>query len=260
MDRVFGLLRPGGLLVLLETTRHPSWFDISTGLIHGWQIFEDELRTDHPLVDVERWQPLVRTHGAETVEAYPSMGSAAEILGQHVILARRSLAVAPTMQSSAGIVRREGVDRGPATPASTGVVDLRATLAAASPEEVDDLLVEFVRQQVAAILRLEPASLDPSGRLMDLGVDSLMAVELRNLIAAGLQLKRRPSATLIFDYPTVRAIAGYLRRDVLKLGDSPIAPEPLAADAARLTEAAAAVGAMDDQAIEALLNKTLETL
>jgi SAM-dependent methyltransferase len=260
MDRALGLLRPGGLLVLLETTCHPSWFDISTGLIHGWQVFEDELRADHPLIDADRWQPLLREHGAEAVEAYPSKGSAAEILGQHVILARRSVAAAAaTMPATCGAIGIElpGIDSAPA--AAGASTDVRARLTVVSSEEADELLVDFVRQQVAGILRLDPATLDPGARLMDLGVDSLMAVELRNLLAAGLQLKRRPSATLIFDYPTVRAIAGHLRRDVLKLAP-PRDPEPIPGDAVRLTEAAVAVGAMDDLAIEALLNKTLETL
>jgi hypothetical protein len=44
--------------------------------------------------------------------------------------------------------------------------------------------------------------------LQDMGLDSLMALELRNVLA---QAMGRPlSATLLFDYPTVRGLAGYL--------------------------------------------------
>jgi malonyl CoA-acyl carrier protein transacylase len=260
MDRALGLLGPGGMLVLLETTRHPSWFDISTGLIHGWQIFEDDLRTDHPLIDADRWQSLLREHGAEAVECYPANGSPAEVFGQHVLLARRSTDVVVGTATSATTKQTVG-GAVPAPVAETAQLpDLRDRLAAASSDEVDELLVDFVSQQVASVLRFDPASLDPGARLMDLGVDSLMAVELRNRLAAGLQLKRRPSATLIFDHPTVRAIAGYLRRDVLKIADAPPAPAPAADDRQMVTAAALGVAALDDQAIEALLNKTLETL
>jgi acyl transferase domain-containing protein/short-subunit dehydrogenase/acyl carrier protein len=44
--------------------------------------------------------------------------------------------------------------------------------------------------------------------LQELGLDSLMALELRNILA---QAMGRPlSATLLFDYPTIRGLAGYL--------------------------------------------------
>jgi hypothetical protein len=37
-----------------------------------------------------------------------------------------------------------------------------------------------------------------------------MAVELRNLLGAGLQYERTLPATLVYDYTSVEAIAGYL--------------------------------------------------
>ena len=45
---------------------------------------------------------------------------------------------------------------------------------------------------------------------MDLGIDSLMAVELRNRLATGLALAKPLTATLVFDFPTIADIAGHL--------------------------------------------------
>ena len=42
-----------------------------------------------------------------------------------------------------------------------------------------------------------------------------MAVELRNLLGSGLELKKNLPATLLFDYPTLDAVVDYLAREVL---------------------------------------------
>jgi hypothetical protein len=44
--------------------------------------------------------------------------------------------------------------------------------------------------------------------LQELGLDSLMALELRNVLAQALG--RPLSATLLFDHPTIRGLGGYL--------------------------------------------------
>ena len=86
--RLRELLAPGGLLLLLESTRHLAWFDMSTGLIEGWQAFNDDLRVDGPLLPPERWLQVLRTAGFDEADAWPRAGSAAEAIGQHLIVAR----------------------------------------------------------------------------------------------------------------------------------------------------------------------------
>jgi acyl carrier protein len=81
---------------------------------------------------------------------------------------------------------------------------------------------------------LDPAStVDPDRPLRELGLDSLMAVELRNALAAGLG--RSLPATLLFDYPSLDAIANHVIRT---LGGAPSpggppAPEPAPDDTGR---------------------------
>lgn len=61
-------------------------------------------------------------------------------------------------------------------------------------------------------MRLETDfSIEPEQRLMDLGLDSLMALELRRALSSGLDRPQDDlSATLAFDYPTPAGIAAYL--------------------------------------------------
>jgi acyl transferase domain-containing protein/NADPH:quinone reductase-like Zn-dependent oxidoreductase/short-subunit dehydrogenase len=58
-------------------------------------------------------------------------------------------------------------------------------------------------------------SVDPRQPLHDLGLDSLMAVELRNALAA--PLKRHLPATLAFDHPTIESLTLYLAKEILHL-------------------------------------------
>ena len=68
--------------------------------------------------------------------------------------------------------------------------------------------MQAVRREAAAILSLPAESLQAKRALAEYGLDSLMAVELRNALAtlAGMRL---PSS-LLFDYPNLEALAGHL--------------------------------------------------
>jgi acyl transferase domain-containing protein/NAD(P)-dependent dehydrogenase (short-subunit alcohol dehydrogenase family)/acyl carrier protein len=92
------------------------------------------------------------------------------------------------------------------------------------PTQRRKLLASLLCDQIAAILgQNAPTHLDPQQPLLALGLDSLMAVELRNSLASitGHSLP----ATLLFDYPTVDAISTYLLRDVLGLEAEPAAAD-----------------------------------
>ena len=82
-------------------------------------------------------------------------------------------------------------------------------LAAHQAQEADTFLLDYLRQAVAQILGIpDPEQIDPHQGLLDIGVDSLMAVELRNRLSNGL-VEQLPS-TLIFDYPTLAKLTDYL--------------------------------------------------
>ena len=70
-------------------------------------------------------------------------------------------------------------------------------------------VLDLVRGEIAAVLGLAGAgAVLPERPLQQLGLDSLMAIELRNRLAA--RAETTLPATLAFDYPTPDAIAGLL--------------------------------------------------
>ncbi|WP_345006128.1 beta-ketoacyl reductase, partial [Streptosporangium album] len=87
-------------------------------------------------------------------------------------------------------------------------------LVAGLPEtERDRVLLTLVRTHVAAVLgHGGPESIGPDKGFLELGLDSLAALELRNRLSAvaGWRLP----ATLIFDHPTPRAVVDYLRSEL----------------------------------------------
>jgi mycoketide-CoA synthase len=87
---------------------------------------------------------------------------------------------------------------------------LTSRLATLTPEDQRQALLQLLRAQTALVLGVaSPESIDEQRTFRDLGFDSLTAVELRNRIntSTGLQLP----ATMIFDYPTLGALADHLR-------------------------------------------------
>ncbi|WP_394850848.1 SDR family NAD(P)-dependent oxidoreductase [Pendulispora brunnea] len=86
---------------------------------------------------------------------------------------------------------------------------LRARLSRMPESEWAAAVLDIVRSEVAVVLRLPGAAAVPPERpLKELGIDSLMSVELRNRLAARSDTKL--PATLVFDHPTPHAISRLL--------------------------------------------------
>lgn len=112
----------------------------------------------------------------------------------------------------------EETTRSAETPGSTHLVE---QLTAAPAQQRRKLVLDHLRNTVAEVTRIEAAEIREDTGFFDLGMDSLMAVELRRRLeqAVGKELP----ATLAMDYPRLSDVADYLIGDVLELGDRPTA-------------------------------------
>ncbi len=113
-------------------------------------------------------------------------------------------------------------------------------LAQAAPNRRRALLLAYVQEQVGKVLGAKPAQLREHVALSELGLDSLMAIELRNLLSQNLGLPRALPATLVFDYPSVGALADYLDREILPPLIAELAPEQDTAGAPQIPREVAA--------------------
>jgi NADPH:quinone reductase-like Zn-dependent oxidoreductase/acyl carrier protein len=170
--------------------------------------------------DRRRWT----NQGVEAIE--PARGR--EVLLDLLAGSRPQITVLPISwatygQSSAGrspsslvadLVRAAAQEPGAAA-AGNEPTDVRARLEAVAPARRRAVLVSFVTEQAVKVLGLPSTYvLDAQRGLRDVGLDSLMAIELRNRLqeTTGQPLP----ATLAFDCPTVAALTDYLSTRVLQ--------------------------------------------
>ncbi len=95
--------------------------------------------------------------------------------------------------------------------------ELLRALEEAVASEREEILVRFVSEQAANVLGLAASAIDPQKPLAEMGLDSLMAVELRNALALAVG-KTLPS-TLLFDFPTLEALCHYLLKETLSFDE-----------------------------------------
>ncbi|WP_371786690.1 SDR family NAD(P)-dependent oxidoreductase [Streptosporangium subroseum] len=151
--------------------------------------------------------PLTAEQGLAAFDA--ALGTGTALVAPLVIditALRNATTVPPLLQ---------GLAPAPAGARATNALGRR--LAALPQAERDHAVLGLVRTQVAEVLGYRSADRVAAGRAFtELGFDSLTAVELRNRLAAATGL-RLPS-TLVFDYPTVAALAAFVAGELAGRG------------------------------------------
>src|SRR5271166_1152699 len=136
--------------------------------------------------------------------------------------------------------------------------DLRLKIASAAPEELGGIIRQAVRDAVGSVLRVKTDALRDDQPLTDLGLDSLMGVEIENSIEGSLGVSLPPASlirartigqivVLIAEHMGAKRAGGALVATAAPMTMS----EPASADEVNLE-------ALSDEEIEGLLGDNAE--
>ncbi|SNS51617.1 type I polyketide synthase [Rhodococcoides kyotonense] len=135
-----------------------------------------------------------------------------------------------------GLVQQSAARQPTSAVHGTGPGAWAETLAERTVPEGRHLMLDVVRSAAATVLGYDAAdSVDPDQAFKELGFDSLAAVALRNQLGATTGLRLPP--TLVFDHPSARAVAEFLRAELV--------PDPLTAALADVERLRAAVAEIE---------------
>jgi acyl carrier protein len=154
--------------------------------------------------------PLSVEEGLRLVDRTFGGGTGAVVAARLDLAVVRAASAIPPLLRDLVPRRARRVAGGPSETENGLAQRLSGLRSAARPEALRDLVLG----QVAVVLgHADAGTVDQSRSFRELGLDSLSSVELRNHLSTvtGMRLP----ATLVFDYPTVPAMAGYLLEQLL---------------------------------------------
>jgi acyl carrier protein len=134
---------------------------------------------------------------------------------------------------------------------STAVTsDWRSRIDAAATDEKQGVICQAVREAVGAVLRVKPDSLRDDQPLTDLGLDSLMGVEIETSLEAAVGVALPPTSLM-----RARTIDQIAAQVAVHLGGAPSAAvaQPAPIDAATESAGAVDLDAISDEEIARLL-------
>lgn len=123
---------------------------------------------------------------------------------------QRSLARARFLGDDYDVVARWDAPRGPSKTTANDD-DLPSQLTGASPRRQRVILIGYIQALAAELMGLDPEDIESDRPLGEIGLDSVTAVEMVERV--GGALGREVSGTVLFDHPSVEALATFLLED-----------------------------------------------
>jgi len=216
------LLSPGGILMLLEETKFFPSFDLTMGLQQGFDVFRDG-RQNHPLLERVLWREQLQEAGFDAIEVLNVEGSVSDFVGFDVILAQT---VEPAYVLDDEALDRHLLQRLPAYMKPTGYQVLAGFPTTANGKIDYRALSRPIRNRGGSGNLKKPANameqqlleiwcetlgqdaISTTSSFFEIGGDSLLLVEVRNLIKQRLGL--HVATTVLFEHPSITALAQFL--------------------------------------------------
>jgi acyl carrier protein len=127
-------------------------------------------------------------------------------------------------------------------------------LMAVEPGKRKKVVETFLQEQMAKVLRSTPDKIDMHQPLTSLGIDSLMAVELKNRVETDLELA--VPVTALLQGPTLSQLAGIVLEQLAQ--KAPEGPEPSRDGQESEAEILAKLEDLTDEEVDTLLQEMLE--
>jgi SAM-dependent methyltransferase/acyl carrier protein len=217
------LLAADGLLVLIEGTGPQRLLDLVFGLTEGWWRFADhDLRPRYPLIGRERWAELLRAESFADVAFLPSRCGEKERSRQAVILARGPAVVEvelpPRPREAAGSIQApiKAQDRETIS---------RALLQGVDAERRRPLIESYLQAALGRLLGLPVSVVALDRPVTSFGLDSLMAIQLKNRIESALGVSL--SIVTMLEGLSVAQIARRIHDDLFHEEMSVVTPPPV---------------------------------
>src|SRR5262249_19461077 len=204
LRHVRSLLKPHGWLLLNEITCAQTFLTLTFGLLDGWWKYNDEENRLPlcPLTDVGGWSRLLAQAGFSRVECLDGGATAAPGLPQHVIVA----------ESDAHIPIEEAINRGTECDSDRIRVACAGQVptprAARREPEVRDRGLALLTAETADCLGLSASDTDTATAFVEIGIDSILGVELVGRI--NRRLETALPATVLFDHPTIESLTDHI--------------------------------------------------
>ena len=210
------LLKTGGLLVINEITAAQDFSTLTFGLTHGWWAYEDgERRILHsPLLNAPSWQHALHGAGFYAVQCLNGASDADGPLRSHIFVGCSDGWISLPAASSATVRDAASLPADASTPTQAAgvrpVPTLPRTDTSAPPlagRALKDAVRDHLRSVFADVLCLSAEKIATSAGFDQLGVDSLVALDLQRRLE--VDFGKLP-ATLLFECLTIDALAHYL--------------------------------------------------
>jgi acyl carrier protein len=139
---------------------------------------------------------------------------------------------------------------------SSGSSDWRQKIQSAGPDDRIEVIGQAVRDVVGSVLRVKPDSLRDDQPLTDLGLDSLMGVEIENLIESSIGVALPP--TSLMRARTVGQIASLISEHLGGGSASPVAEKEIIPETP-MAAAEVDLDALSDEDIDRLMGMGADT-